>query len=253
MVTSAIQTIQQLTCLKNQSDINLGINKKNPKSSTISLCFWTFFEMSCKLCDSSTGNIASKAAFLHLQEAWKDWAPFSWRSFKRSWHNFAAAKDQSTRTTTQHVLRCRLQSQGLLVSQWHSLPKGTGTFPAAYLGASSLCVRCVAMLVLPPKKLQMLCNLPNQKRTSSWHIILLNFKNQDVRNRSSHIVYSLACMLLWHWIACNRNRKKLPRGIIIRNFKSKLTCNTISVQHLQEGGMERVSPVQLAFFQTLMA
>ena len=187
------------------------------------------------------------------REAWKEWAPFSWRSFKRSWHNFAAAKDQSTRTTTQHVLRCRLQSQGLLVSQWHSLPKGTGTFPAAYLGASSLCVRCVAMLVLPPKKLQMLCNLPNQKRTSSWHIILLNFKNQDVRNRSSHIVYSLACMLLWHWIACNRNRKKLPRGIIIRNFKSKLTCNTISVQHLQEGGMERVSPVQLAFFQTLMA
>ena len=188
------------------------------------------------------------------REAWKEWAPFSWRSFKRSWHNFAAAKDQSPRTTTQHVLRCRLQSQGLLVSQWHSLPKGTGTFPAAYLGASSLCVRCVAMLVLPPKKLQMLCNLPNQKRTSScWHIILLNFKNQDVRNRSSHIVYSLACMLLWHWIACNRNRKKLPRGIIIRNFKSKLTCNTISVQHLQEGGMERVSPVQLAFFQTLMA
>ena len=45
----------------------------------------------------------------------------------------------------------RLQSKGLLVSQWHFLPQGTGTFPAAYLGASSLCVCCVAMLVLPPK------------------------------------------------------------------------------------------------------
>ena len=199
-------------------------------------------------------NFKSKLSNICRREAWKEWAPFSWRSFKRSWHNFAAAKDQSPRTTTQHVLRCRLQSQGLLVSQWHSLPKGTGTFPAAYLGASSLCVRCVAMLVLPPQKLQMQCNIPNQKRTSScWHIKLLNFKNQDVRNRSSHIVYSLARMLLRHWIACNRNRKKLPRGIIIQNVKSKLTCDAISVQHLQEGGMERVSPVQLAFFQTLMA
>ena len=28
-------------------------------------------------------------------EAWKEWAPFSWRSCKRSWHNFAAAKDQT--------------------------------------------------------------------------------------------------------------------------------------------------------------
>ena len=173
-------------------------------------------------------NFKSKLSNICRREAWKEWAPFSWRSFKRSWHNFAAAKDQSPRTTTQHVLRCRLQSQGLLVSQWHSLPQGTGTFPAAYLGASSLCVRCVAMLVLPPKKLQMLCNLPNQKRTSScWHIKLLNFKNQDVRNRSSHIVYSLACMLLWHWIVCNRNSKKLPGGIIIQNVKSKLTCDAI--------------------------
>ena len=30
-------------------------------------------------------------------------------------------------------------------------PKARGTFPAAYLGASSLCVCCVAMHVLPPK------------------------------------------------------------------------------------------------------
>ena len=44
-----------------------------------------------------------------------------------------------------------IQSKGLLVSQWHFLPQGTGTFPAAYSGASSLCVCCVAMLVLPPK------------------------------------------------------------------------------------------------------
>ena len=67
-------------------------------------------------------------------------------------------------------LRWRLQSKGLLVSQWHSLPQGTGTFPAAYLGASSLCVCCVAMLVLPPKKLQIQCNIPSQKRTRSWLI-----------------------------------------------------------------------------------
>ena len=83
--------------------------------------------------------------------AWREWAPFSWRSGERSWHDFAAAKDQSPRTTTQHVLRCRFQSQDLLVSQWHSLPQGTGTFPTAYLGANSLCVRCVAMLPLPSK------------------------------------------------------------------------------------------------------
>ena len=60
-------------------------------------------------------------------------------------------KGPRPRTTTPQKFRCQLQCQGLLVSQWHSLPKGTGTFPAAYLGASSLCVRCVAMLPLPSK------------------------------------------------------------------------------------------------------
>ena len=84
-------------------------------------------------------------------EAWKEWAPFSWRSCKRSWHNFAAAKDQTPEPQLHQKLRWRLQGKGLPVSQWHFLPQGTGTFPAAYLGASSLCVCCVAMLVLPPK------------------------------------------------------------------------------------------------------
>ena len=93
------------------------------------------------------------------------------------------------------------------------------------------------------------CPAPQKTANAMQHSKSETYK----RNRSSHIVSLLACMLLRHWIACNRSRKKLPRGIIIQNVKSKLTCNAISVQHLQEGGMERVSPVQLAFFQTLMA
>ena len=96
---------------------------------------------------SSSANSGSKTClhtFLNLcreiqtkseKRAWKEWAPFSWRSWKRSWHDFAAAKDQNTRTTTLRLLRCKPQSQGLPVSQWHFLPQGTRTFPAAYVGA----------------------------------------------------------------------------------------------------------------------
>ena len=102
------------------------------------------------------------------EEGMKEWAPFGWRSWKRSWHDFAAAKDQNTRTTTLRLLRCKPQSQGLPVSQWHFLSQGTRTFPTAYVGASSLCVRCAAMLFLPPKNaLHVECNSESESESSS--------------------------------------------------------------------------------------
>ena len=43
------------------------------------------------------------------------------------------------------------QNKRLAVSYWHSLPNGTGTFPAAKIGVTSLCVRCEDVLLLPPR------------------------------------------------------------------------------------------------------
>ena len=55
----------------------------------------------------------------------------------------------SSKATQLHTkLHCKLQDWPL-VSQRHFLPKGTGTFPAACLGANSLFVGCVAVLPLP--------------------------------------------------------------------------------------------------------
>ena len=134
----------------------------------------------------------------------------------------------------------------LLVSQWHFLPQGTGTFPAAYLGASSLCVCCVAMLVLPPKSCKF--NATFQVRNVQS---LLKLTNQDVTNRSCHIACRLA-FFVEAGLFATKGGKMLSRGII-QDWKSRLACDASFAWHLQEGGMERVSPVQLAFLQTLMA
>ena len=132
---------------------NLWSSSANSGSKT---CLHTFLNL-CREIQTKSGK-----------RAWKEWAPFSWRSWKRSWHDFAAAKDQNTRTTTLRLLRCKPQSQGLPVSQWHFLPQGTRTFPAAYVGASSLCVRCAAMLFLPPKNaLHVECNSESESESSS--------------------------------------------------------------------------------------
>ena len=134
-------------------------------------------------------------------------------------------------------------------------PKARGLFPQ-HIWEQAPCVSAAWPCLSCPQK-NCKCNATFQIRNVQAAADILNCWTSRIKtseiSRSSHIVYSLACMFLWHWIACNRNSKKLPRGIILRNFKPKLTCDAISVQHLQEGGMERVSPVQLAFFQTLMA
>ncbi|CAE7037100.1 unnamed protein product [Symbiodinium natans] len=65
-------------------------------------------------------------------------------------YNFAVASGQLQSQTTPREASLQAERTGLLVSQWHFLPKGTGTFPAACTGASSLWVGCAAVLPLPP-------------------------------------------------------------------------------------------------------
>eukprot|EP00933_Yihiella_yeosuensis_P072252 TRINITY_DN805_c0_g3_i2.p1 TRINITY_DN805_c0_g3~~TRINITY_DN805_c0_g3_i2.p1 ORF type:complete len:112 (+),score=14.30 TRINITY_DN805_c0_g3_i2:306-641(+) len=76
-----------------------------------------------------------------------------------------------------------------------------GTFPAAFVGASSLSVHCKVVLPLPPASVQI------------------------------------------GKLFCNRYGSKFPTHT---NNICSMKCPIQSIQICQEGGMRRVSPVQLA-------
>ena len=68
-------------------------------------------------------------------------------AYKRSWHDFASAKDQNQKPQLHASFAVGCKAKVF----WS--PSGT-LYPKA---ASSLCVRCAAMLLLPPE-LQSTCN-----------------------------------------------------------------------------------------------
>ena len=71
-------------------------------------------------------------------------------TIERSRHGCAAATGLSLLLRLRPWPHRARHASGPAVSCWHSLPQGTGTFPAALLGAGSPCVRCEAVLPLPP-------------------------------------------------------------------------------------------------------
>ena len=78
--------------------------------------------------------------------------PRSVAALKTGGHGIAVLLQRAT--ARHHVLSPKASQQsatagGLLVSQWHSLPQGTGTSLAACWEQSSLSVRCEAVLLLP--------------------------------------------------------------------------------------------------------
>ena len=173
------------------------------------------------------------------REAWKEWAPFSWRSCKRSWHNFAAAKDQTPEPQLHQSF-----TDGSRVKVFWS-PSGTFCPKARGLSPQRIWELPVCLLrghACPaPQKLQIQCNIPSQKRTRSGrHNVLLKLTNWDVTKRSCHFVCCLAFLVETGLFATTRG-KMLSRGII-QDWKSRLACDAIFAWHLQVGGHGKSEP-----------
>ena len=117
------------------------------------------------------------------------------------------------------------------VSHGHSLPQGTGTFPAASLGASSPSVRCEAVLPLPPTTQGHHWTI-NCCEHVAGHLAIN--RNETVHLRTSKQAYDGASL--------TERNKRMTTGL-----QACASCQQAAEDERSAcGGMGRVSPVLLA-------
>ena len=108
-----LQILRKVTTSKfqchcqNESATNPAIIRAATSASCFQLCIAQSVSWLLACSTANPENTVSSVPLPNIcwKRAWKEWAPFGWRSCKRSRHDFAAAKDQNTRTTTPLVLR----------------------------------------------------------------------------------------------------------------------------------------------------